>query len=229
MIPARPSIADIEASAATLSVARAWKKPFAFVLNQTPIRGQRIANAATTLGAGTLSSSVTVNSGGTLKVQNLTVSLSIGAASDVGLSAVLVAPDGTQIPLFSGLSGSNLINTVLDDTSLNPLSGAAAPYTGTFLPAYPAGSSKLSSMVNKSADGTWTLLLTNTQTGAVATLEAYRAFGLSESLTPGPGLVRAAWVSPESLADYPFGSAHRRLMAWATSAGEPTDPPGPDG
>jgi chromosome partitioning protein len=50
MIPARPSIADIEASAATLSTARAWKKPFAFVLNQTPIRGQRIANAATTLG-----------------------------------------------------------------------------------------------------------------------------------------------------------------------------------
>jgi chromosome partitioning protein len=50
MIPSRPSIADIEASAATLAVARAWKKPFAFVLNQTPIRGQRIANAATTLG-----------------------------------------------------------------------------------------------------------------------------------------------------------------------------------
>jgi chromosome partitioning protein len=49
MIPARPSIADIEASALTLGVARAWKKPFAFILNQTPIRGQRIDNAATTL------------------------------------------------------------------------------------------------------------------------------------------------------------------------------------
>lgn len=50
LIPARPSVADIEASAATLGVARAWKKPFAFVLNQTPIRGARIDNAATTLG-----------------------------------------------------------------------------------------------------------------------------------------------------------------------------------
>ena len=50
MIPARPSVADIEASAATLSIARAWKKPFAFVLNQTPIRGQRVANAAEALG-----------------------------------------------------------------------------------------------------------------------------------------------------------------------------------
>src|SRR5664279_4924531 len=50
LIPARPSVADIEATAPTLNTVRAWKKPFAFVLNQTPIRGQRISNAATTLG-----------------------------------------------------------------------------------------------------------------------------------------------------------------------------------
>jgi chromosome partitioning protein len=50
LIPARPSVADIEATAPTLSTVRAWKTPFAFVLNQTPIRGQRILNAATTLG-----------------------------------------------------------------------------------------------------------------------------------------------------------------------------------
>jgi chromosome partitioning protein len=50
LIPARPSVADIEAASTTLSIARAWKKPFAFVLNQTPIRGRRIDSAATTLG-----------------------------------------------------------------------------------------------------------------------------------------------------------------------------------
>ena len=50
MIPARPSVADIEATACTLAVARAWNKPFAFILNQTPIRGARISNAASTLG-----------------------------------------------------------------------------------------------------------------------------------------------------------------------------------
>jgi chromosome partitioning protein len=49
LIPARPSLADIEATAATLSLARAWNTPFAYVLNQTPIRGQRLNNAATTL------------------------------------------------------------------------------------------------------------------------------------------------------------------------------------
>jgi chromosome partitioning protein len=49
LIPSRPSVADIEATASTLQIARAWNKPFAFVLNQTPIRGQRIASAATSL------------------------------------------------------------------------------------------------------------------------------------------------------------------------------------
>jgi A/G-specific adenine glycosylase len=60
-----------------------------------------------------------------------------------------------------------------------------------------------------------------------ATLEAYRGLGLSEPLTPGRGLVRAAWVPTEDLASYPFGSAHRRLMAWASRAGAANDPAGP--
>jgi chromosome partitioning protein len=46
LIPARPTITDIESSAATLKAVRAWHKPFAFVLNQTPVRGRRIDNAA---------------------------------------------------------------------------------------------------------------------------------------------------------------------------------------
>jgi chromosome partitioning protein len=50
LIPARPSVADIEATASTLGVVRAWRKPFAYILNQTPIRGQRLNHAANTLG-----------------------------------------------------------------------------------------------------------------------------------------------------------------------------------
>src|SRR4029079_19329747 len=50
LIPTRPSIADIEATAATLSVIRAWRKPFAYVLNQTPIRAAaRLAGAENSL------------------------------------------------------------------------------------------------------------------------------------------------------------------------------------
>jgi len=50
LIPARPSPADIEATAPTIGVIRSCDKPFAFVLNQTPFRGQRIHHAAATLG-----------------------------------------------------------------------------------------------------------------------------------------------------------------------------------
>ena len=51
LIPTRPSIADIEATASTLRVIRAWHKPFAYVLNQTPIRAAaRLAGAENALG-----------------------------------------------------------------------------------------------------------------------------------------------------------------------------------
>jgi chromosome partitioning protein len=50
LIPTRPTITDIEACAPTLKAVRAWQKPFAFVLNQTPVRGRRIDNATHALG-----------------------------------------------------------------------------------------------------------------------------------------------------------------------------------
>jgi len=55
LIPARPSPADIEAALPTLRTVRKLGKPFAFVLNQTPSRSYRIAEAALALNAaGTL-------------------------------------------------------------------------------------------------------------------------------------------------------------------------------
>lgn len=50
LIPARASVADIEGTVTTVKLVRDWKKPFAFVLNQTPVHGRRIGNAATALG-----------------------------------------------------------------------------------------------------------------------------------------------------------------------------------
>jgi len=50
LIPARPSVADIEATKPTLRIIRAGMTPFAFILNQTPIRGRRIDLAASALG-----------------------------------------------------------------------------------------------------------------------------------------------------------------------------------
>ena len=49
LIPARPSPADIEAAIPTLVAIRRLKRRFAFVLNQTPSRGCRLSEAATSL------------------------------------------------------------------------------------------------------------------------------------------------------------------------------------
>ena len=49
LITARPSLADIEAAGPALTAVRAVNKPFAFVLNQAPIRSYRVGNAASAL------------------------------------------------------------------------------------------------------------------------------------------------------------------------------------
>ncbi|MGY8633342.1 AAA family ATPase [Bradyrhizobium sp. 14AA] len=49
LIPARPSPADIEAAIPTLIAIRKLNRRFAFVLNQTPTRGCRLSEAATSL------------------------------------------------------------------------------------------------------------------------------------------------------------------------------------
>jgi chromosome partitioning protein len=49
LIPARPSPADIEASIPTLIAMRRLNRRFAYILNQTPSRGGRLSEAATSL------------------------------------------------------------------------------------------------------------------------------------------------------------------------------------
>jgi chromosome partitioning protein len=49
LIPARPSPADIEASIPTLIAIRRLNRRFAYILNQTPSRGGRLSEAATSL------------------------------------------------------------------------------------------------------------------------------------------------------------------------------------
>jgi chromosome partitioning protein len=51
LIPTRPSPADIEAAIPTLIAIRRLNRRFAFILNQTPPRGCRLSEAATSLNA----------------------------------------------------------------------------------------------------------------------------------------------------------------------------------
>ena len=146
--------------------------------------------------SGTLNSTLTVPSfNGTFQIARLTVQLNAAFPVDSALGATLIAPDGTQIPLFSGVggNGSNFINTVLDDTALNPITAGTAPFTGTFQP-----SGKLANLAGHSVDfknaagnwvpGVWTLRLVNSQSGITGTLGSW-----SLNITP---VVSVTPVSP---------------------------------
>ena len=89
LIPTRPSVADIEATAPTLSIIRAWNKPFAFVLNQTPIRGRRVSNAATVLGE-----EAVYDGSGLLALPYIVMRNDHQDALGLGLAVVEYAPSG---------------------------------------------------------------------------------------------------------------------------------------
>jgi chromosome partitioning protein len=89
LIPARPSPADIEATAPTLGVVRSCGRPFAFVLNQTPFRGQRINTAAATLGE-----EATLDVSGVLALPYIVMRNDHQDALGAGLAVTEYAPTG---------------------------------------------------------------------------------------------------------------------------------------
>jgi subtilisin-like proprotein convertase family protein len=160
--------------------------------------GQTIP-AATATGPGTLNSTVTVPGfGGTFKVAKVTVQLNATFPTDSNLAAVLIAPDGTQVPLFAGVggTGSNFVNTIFDDSAVNAITAGTAPFTGSFKPSNP-----LSALNGKTVDiqnavgqwvpGIWTLQLTNSKTGVTGTLNNW-----SLSITP---VLMVAAVNPQTV------------------------------
>jgi chromosome partitioning protein len=130
LIPARPSIADIEATAPTLSIIRAWNKPFAFVLNQTPIRGQRVTNAATALGDG-----AALDLAGVLALPYIVMRNDHQDALSAGLAVNEYAPAGKSADEVRGLW--QWVETKLNAVELNSLATAdQQPIIGEF-PASP--------------------------------------------------------------------------------------------
>ena len=142
----------------------------------------QMINAATVAGPGTLDSTLTIDSNNTLEMADITVTLSIASPADGGLTAVLVAPNGEIVPLFSavgGTSGLGFVNTVFDDSAPTSITAGKAPFTGSFSPEYPAtlssGETTLTGLAKAGliADGTWQLEITNTTTGSSATLDSW--------------------------------------------------------
>ena len=125
----------------------------------------------------TLTSTITLNQD--FVIQNETLQLNITYPNDPNLTATLIAPDGTQIVLFSNLAPSggtaNFTNTIFDDTASTPIGNGSAPYTGRFIAADPLGVLTGSSALNGptgtpiNGAGVYTLQITNsgTQSGSL--------------------------------------------------------------
>lgn len=99
LIPARPSPADIEAASPTLRIIRDHDKPFAFVLNQTPVRSYRIANAAATLN----DDATELNVMGVLAQPTITLRNDQQDALGAGLSVLEYANSGKSADEIRGL------------------------------------------------------------------------------------------------------------------------------
>jgi streptogramin lyase len=107
-----------------------------------------------------VNSSLSVSGAGS--VFDLAVTLNMTVPDDNQLTLVLVRPGGTSmtlVPRYS-LGGSNLTNTVLQDSAKLDLGGSAAPHTGTF-----HISPIDSTFAGVSAAGTWTLQIRYTGSG----------------------------------------------------------------
>ena len=102
-----------------------------------------------------------------LTVTDLEVQLDMAHTWDGNLTASLVAPDGTQVQLFSdvGGCGQNFTGTVLDDSAAIPITSGNPPFTGHYQPTF-----HLAQMDGLEAQGTWTLEVTDASESDVGTL-----------------------------------------------------------
>jgi VCBS repeat-containing protein len=114
------------------------------------------------------SSTFTLNVSDVRNILDLNVTLNITHRSLSELAVFLRGPDGTRIQLVSGLSGANLVDTVLDADATSSIQAGAAPYTGTFRPT-----GDLSLFEGKNVNGTWTLEITDGKKRNVGTLNSW--------------------------------------------------------
>lgn len=125
-------------------------------------------------------------------VQGATVQLNVTHGYTPALEAFLIAPDGTQVRLFTrpgdaaaapgSLSNSNLTNTILSDTATTSIQDATAPFQSTFAPQQALSTLRGVSSVF-GGDGKWTLRIINHTTkpdgSAVSVAGVLNSFSLT--------------------------------------------------
>jgi subtilisin-like proprotein convertase family protein len=123
---------------------------------------------------GTVLSSLTIpNDGGQFVIQDLKVRLDITHPLDSDLTVVLIAPDGTQVILFSNVGGpadKNFHDALFDDQATGAIGSGVGPFTGSFKPAQ----SLDAALSGKLLQGIWQLkIIDNNANGKVGALNSW--------------------------------------------------------
>lgn len=116
----------------------------------------------------TTTSTITITEAINITDLNVKVSLTHTYVGD--LTIRLKSPTGQYVTLFAnrGGSGDNLSNTIFNDEATRAISAGIAPFLGSFRPEQ-----LLSAYDNKSAQGTWTLEVTDSFAQDTGTLTAW--------------------------------------------------------
>ncbi len=147
-----------------------------------------------------LVSNLTINTNGVFNIASLRLNLNISHTRDSDLTAVLIAPDGTRVTLFTGVGGNgqNFLNTTLDDAASNSIVGGTAPFAGSYRPIQ-----ALSILNGKDLAGLWKLEITDTNpNGGTGILN-----GWSLTATPAPTVTYRSTDVPAAIPDLKTGTS----------------------
>ncbi|MFL5329709.1 MAG: reprolysin-like metallopeptidase [Gemmataceae bacterium] len=114
--------------------------------------------------------SALVVSGLTNPIADINVKLNISHPYDADLLVFLVGPNGVPVALTlsNGGSGVNYTNTNFDDQAPASITDGSAPFAGSYRPQ-----GSLATLNGTSANGIWTLQVTDAATGETGTLNSW--------------------------------------------------------
>ncbi len=131
--------------------------------------------------------------------EDLDVAIDIAHTFLGDLSAVLVAPDGTRVRLFTriGGAGDNFTGTIFDSEAATAITAGTPPFTGRFRPQ-----DSLVPLYGRDARGTWRLEVTDSDLGDIGTLTNFTlSFSSPEPAVgriSGPARIRADHLTIEA-------------------------------
>jgi subtilisin-like proprotein convertase family protein len=118
-----------------------------------------------------------------VRIFDIDVALDISHTYNSDLTVFLISPDGASTELFSRIGGSsdNFTGAILDDDANQDIASDTAPYTDRFRPK-----GNLALLAGKSAQGVWTLRVSDTTQGNTGTLNSWALTILGGLPAPSP-------------------------------------------